>query len=63
MDNELIEKYKRYYGNQYQCYSLNAKHLSHVFIEECQRYGLLYKMEDIIQAYKKERQSIQLSLF
>ena len=60
---ELIEKYKRYYGNQYQCYSLNAKHLSHVFIEECQRYGLLYKMEDIIQAYKKERQSIQLSLF
>lgn len=49
----LKEKYIRIYGNNYFCYPLN-KNLQKVFYEECNKYGLLYKMEDIIDAYKKE---------
>lgn len=49
----LKEKYIRTYGNNYFCYPLN-KNLKKVFNEECNKYGLLYKMEDIINAYKKE---------
>lgn len=47
------EKYIRTYGNNYFCYPLN-KNLENVFKEECEKYGLLYKMKDIIKAYKKE---------
>ncbi len=48
----LKEKYIRVYGNDYFCYSLNKK-IYKVFKEECDKYGLLYKMEDIIKEYKK----------
>ena len=50
---KLKEKYIRTYGNNYFCYPLN-KNLANVFKEECEKYGLLYKMKDIIKAYKKE---------
>ena len=59
----LHQQYLKYYGNHYQCYSLKAKALYQIFIKECHRYGILYKMEDIIQAYQKERKPKQLSLF
>ena len=45
---------------KYICYSLN-KNLKNVFISECKKYGLLYKMEDIIKAYKKNDEIEQLS--
>lgn len=48
----LKEKYIKTYGNNYFCYPLN-NNLENVFKEECEKYGLLYKMEDIIKAYKK----------
>lgn len=47
------EKYIKTYGNDYFCYPLN-NNLENVFKEECEKYGLFYKMEDIIKAYKKE---------
>ena len=47
------EKYIKTYGNDYFCYPLN-NNLENVFKEECKKYGLLYKMQDIIKAYKKE---------
>lgn len=56
----LKEKYIRTFGNNYFCYSLN-KNLKNVFISECKKYGLLYKMEDIIKAYKKNDEIEQLS--
>ncbi len=56
----LKEKYIRTFGNNYFCYSLN-KNLENVFINECKKYGLLYKMEDIIKAYKKNDEIEQLS--
>ena len=49
----LKEKYIKTYGNNYFCYPLN-KNLGKVFKEECEKYGLLYKMKDIVKAYKKE---------
>ena len=61
---ELKEKYLKHYGVRYVCYSRNKQHLQYVFQRECKKYGLLYKMEDIIQAYKTHHQKVeQLSLF
>lgn len=50
----LKEKYIKTYGNRYECRVLNSKQLWKVFKEECQKYGILYQMEDIIKEYKKE---------
>lgn len=55
----LKEKYIRNFGNQYFCYSPN-QNLKHVFQEACKKYGLLYKMEDIIKSYKKSDDIEQL---
>lgn len=59
----LKEKYLKTYGHQYNCLSLKRKYLEEVFIRECKKYGLLYKMEDIIQAYKQNKRVEQLTLF
>jgi DNA repair photolyase len=59
----LKDRYTKTFGNNYVCNSLN-KNLMVVFQEECNRYGLLYKMQDIIKAYKKQdNRAEQLSLF
>ncbi len=50
---KIKEKYIKTYGNNYFCYSLN-KNLEKIYKEECEKYGLFYKMNDIIKAYKKE---------
>lgn len=58
---KLKEKYIKTYGNNYFCYPLN-KNRDKIFKEECEKYGLLYKMNDIIKAYKKEmKQEEQLT--
>lgn len=57
----LKEKYQESFGNRYMCEIQNYPHLKQVFINECQKYGLLYKMEDIIAAYKLENEHIQLT--
>lgn len=58
---KLKEKYINTYGNDYFCYPLN-KNLSKIFKEECERYGLLYRMSDIVKEYKKEmKQEEQLT--
>lgn len=60
----LKEKYIKRYGARYVCNSKNIHHLRYVFQRECEKYGLLYKMEDIIKAYKTHQQTVeQLSLF
>ena len=60
----LKDKYIKTYGNKYNCLALNYKQLYKVFTDECDRYGILYKMNDIIKAYKKERiNDEQISLF
>lgn len=60
----LKEKYIKCYGNRYNCFILNAKELYKVFINECNKYGIIYDMKDIIKAYKKEIKSDeQIKLF
>ncbi len=61
---DLKEKYIKTYANKYNCKILNSKRIYYVFKKECNKYGLLYKMEDIIKAYKKEiKENEQIKLF
>ena len=61
--NGLKERYIMEYGNRYECASPKARKLYSVFKEECERLGILYKMQDIIKACKLGYESKQLSLF
>lgn len=49
----LRHKYERLYHNTYSCDSPQAKHLWLVFQKECKRYGIKYRMNDIIKGYKQ----------
>lgn len=57
------EKYIKNYGNAYECRSLKAKELWNLFQCKCDNFGILYKMDDIISAYKDKYKDPQLSLF
>lgn len=59
----MVGKYKDTFGNKYECASLNQKKLWNIFRNECERLGILYKMEDIVLAYKKNYGNNQLSWF
>ena len=58
------ERYEKQYGSRYRCTSKEVRKLWEVFTKECKKYGLLYKMPDIIKAYQSGFwQEEQLSLF
>lgn len=60
----LKEKYITTYKDNYICNPTNSRKLYQVFIKECEKYGILYKMEDIIADYKKNNKlDEQISLF
>ena len=59
----IKDKYIKYYGNSYECRSPKAKELFELFRKKCEKHGILYKMNDIINEYKKPYQVEQLSLF
>ena len=60
----LKEKYIKYYGERYNLLVRNYKKLYKIFVNECNKYGILYEMDDIIRAYKKEiKSSEQISFF
>lgn len=59
----MSDKYRRYYGDRYECISPNARKLWSVFASECDRFGILYNMRDIIRAYKQCYGDMQLSFF
>ena len=56
----IKEKYINYYKDSYICPVPNYKALYKVFTTECDKYGILYNMKDIIKAYKKENKQISL---
>lgn len=60
---ELVQKYRKRYGNQYQCVSPNAKRLWEVFAKSCNEAGILFNMRQIILAYKRPYETKQMSLF
>ena len=62
-DRGLPGKYLQEYGNSYECRSTRSKELFELFAGECRKCGLLYKMEDIIEAYREPYEMRQMSLF
>ncbi|MBD7910715.1 MULTISPECIES: radical SAM protein [Clostridium] len=62
-DEKLVKKYIDTYGNDYECRSKWADSLWKVFVNECNKYGICYKMKDIIKGYKKYYEEEQLSWF
>ncbi|MEG6586278.1 SPL family radical SAM protein [Dendrosporobacter sp. 1207_IL3150] len=59
----LKQRYINRFGNSYECQSPNAIDLWRIFKNECDRRGILYNMEDIINGYKQGYGDNQLSLF
>lgn len=59
----LKEKYIKNYGNNYSCGSTKARQLSQIFRTECDKYGIIYKMPEIIRGYKLGYDDTQLSFF
>lgn len=57
----LDKKYIEVYGDSYENPSINYDNLWKVFKEECNKYNLLYKMDDIIQDYKQRYEKVQIS--
>ena len=59
--NGLKDKYIK---DRYNCPVPNYKELYKIFTNECDKYGILYNMKDIIKAYKKEiKETEQITLF
>lgn len=66
LDNQfptIKEQYISHFGNSYECRSPKSKELWRLFKSECDRFKLLYKMDDIINNYKHGYGDRQLSLF
>lgn len=59
----LKQKYINRFGNTYECPSPNAKVLWPLFQQECERLGILYKMQEIIAHYQQGYGNRQLALF
>lgn len=59
----LKEKYLEEFGSTYVCNSPRAKELWRLFRAECQKYGILYRMPEIIDSYQQGYGNTQLSLF
>lgn len=60
---DLVNQYKKRYGNNYSCGSPKARKLYELYVGECEKNGLLYKMKDIIRAYKRNYEFEQIHLF
>jgi len=59
----LKQKYIKQYGDSYECRSPKADALWQLFREECDKHGILYRMQDIINSYKQGYVYEQISLF
>lgn len=59
----IKENYIKTFGNRYDCISPNSRRLWKVLVKECQRFGLLYKMPDIIESLNSKYENRQLTFF
>ncbi len=60
---ELTKKYVRTFGDSYMCASLNHKMLRKKFETLCEKYGIVYKMKDILNGMSDNVKSEQVKLF
>lgn len=59
----LKRKYIDTYGNKYECGIQKYDHISKLFKERCNKYGITYKMKEIIAEYRKGYNKEQVSFF
>lgn len=59
----LAERYIKQYGYSYECKSPHSNELWRLFKSECEKHGLIYRMPEIIKAYKYKNTYNQLSMF
>ena len=60
----IKENYLKTFGNNYNCITPDYMRIYRVFKSECEKYGILYNMTDIIKDFKKEIiDNEQISLF
>jgi DNA repair photolyase len=59
----LKERYQQEYGNTIYCNSSHSRKLFQAFREECDKYGIIYKMDHIIRESRKAYTYSQLTLF
>ena len=57
----LVGKYRKRYGESYECRSPQAARLYRMLGAECEKRGILYKMKDITHAYKENYGDNQLN--
>ena len=62
-NSEYVNQYRKIYGESYECVSKNLREIEQVFVEKCEKYNILYRMDDIVASYKSNYTSQQLSLF
>ncbi|MDD3304230.1 MAG: radical SAM protein [Clostridia bacterium] len=60
----LKQKYMTRYGDQYNCTVPGYRELYQLFTTECDKYGIVYTMKDIISGYQKKKNRYeQITLF
>lgn len=59
----LSFRYRQAFKNNYMCNITQYQRKKYVFEETCRKHGLLYRMKDIINAYKTSKKATQLTLF
>ena len=60
----MKQKYIKSFGNAYECNSPNHSRLYEVFRDECRKYGILYKPDEVFSyMYKFEQRQRQMTLF
>ncbi|MDK2563681.1 radical SAM protein [Romboutsia sedimentorum] len=60
---DLEKLYNETHGNVYENKVIDYEYKWNVFKDECEKYGLLYKMDDIIRDYKGKYDKTQISWF
>ena len=61
--DNLVNRYVDTFGENYVNNSPKGNYLWKIFKEECEKYNLLYKMDDIIEDYKRNYEKSQISWF
>ncbi len=61
--DELTDKYVKTFGDAYMCVSPNYMQLKNKFETLCRKYGILYKMKDIVLEKEKYIKEKQITLF
>jgi len=59
----LKQKYIDEYGNRYECSIKNYEQISKAFRERCDKYGIIYRMKDIIEYSRSGYNKEQISFF